>query len=240
MREDYRAWLVAQGYSENTCNSQMSQARRIEIAYGSLDEMFSTGEIERVRSDLTYSAEDERRNKANPSKLQITGNLRSNLASYRNTLVWYGRFLSATAGLPSVELDDPALPAEPQADRQRLSLERDMQSALRENISGLEPGLVILDEGVERAVTSGFIDILARDASGSLVVIELKAGKTDARVIGQTLGYMGDILGEEDGVAVRGIIVAHDFDQRTISAARAVPNLRLMRYAISFTFAPEA
>ena len=240
MREDYRAWLVAQGYSENTCNSQMSQARRIEVAYGSLDEMFSTGEIERVRSDLTYSAEDERRNKANPSKLQITGNLRSNLASYRNTLVWYGRFLSATAGLPSVELDDPALPAEPQADRQRLSLERDMQSALRENISGLEPGLVIFDEGVERAVTSGFIDILARDASGSLVVIELKAGKTDARVIGQTLGYMGDILGEEDGVAVRGIIVAHDFDQRTISAARAVPNLRLMRYAISFTFAPEA
>jgi hypothetical protein len=33
--------------------------------------------------------------------------------------------------------------------------------------------------------------------------------------------------------------VAHDFDQRTISAARAVPNLSLTRYAISFSFTPE-
>jgi RecB family endonuclease NucS len=110
--------------------------------------------------------------------------------------------------------------------------------ALRDNIARLDPSLSIIDDGAERAVASGFIDILARDAAGVLVVIELKAGKTDARVIGQTLGYMGDILAEEDA-PVRGIIVAHDFDQRTISAARAVPNLSLTRYAISFSFTPE-
>jgi RecB family endonuclease NucS len=133
---------------------------------------------------------------------------------------------------------DPALPAEPVAEKQRLSLERDMQVALRDNIARLDPSLSIIDDGAERAVASGFIDILARDAAGVLVVIELKAGKTDARVIGQTLGYMGDILAEEDA-PVRGIIVAHDFDQRTISAARAVPNLSLTRYAISFSFTPE-
>ena len=65
------------------------------------------------------------------------------------------------------------------------------------------------------------------------------AGKTDARVIGQTLGYMGDIAAEEDAPLVRGIIVAHDFDQRTRSAALAVPNLDLVRYAVSFTFSHE-
>ena len=70
-------------------------------------------------------------------------------------------------------------------------------------------------------------------------MIELKVGKTDAKVVGQVLGYMGDIADEDDPPAVRGIIVAHDFDQRTRSAARAVPNLSLMRYAVSFTFQPE-
>lgn len=31
----------------------------------------------------------------------------------------------------------------------------------------------------------------------------------------------------------------HHFDPRTRSAARAVPNLRLMRYAVSFSFVAE-
>jgi len=70
-------------------------------------------------------------------------------------------------------------------------------------------------------------------------VIELKARKTDARVVGQVLGYMGDIAAEDEPDAVRGIIVAHEFDLRTRSAARAVPNPRLVRYAVSCSFAPE-
>jgi RecB family endonuclease NucS len=114
-----------------------------------------------------------------------------------------------------------------------------MQRHLRVNIASLDPGLTIVDEGAERAVKSGSIDILAQEADGTLVVIELKAGKTDARVVGQVLGYMGDLADEDCPKALRGIIVAHEFDQRTKSAARAVPNLRLMRYAVSFSFSPE-
>ena len=79
----------------------------------------------------------------------------------------------------------------------------------------------------------------AQDAAGAVVVIELKAGKTDPRVIGQVLGYMGDIADEDEPAALRGIIVAHEFDPRTRSAARAVSNLTLQRYAVSFTFQPE-
>ena len=85
-------------------------------------------------------------------------------------------------------------------------------------------------------MSSGFIDIFCQDMSGASVVVELKAGKTDARVVGQILGYMGDIMEEDGASRVRGIIVAHDFDKRTIAASRAVPNLTLMRYSISFTF----
>lgn len=159
----------------------------------------------------------------------------------------YRRFLGETGSAPRLT-PDPA-PAfaditgqtaelghdDASLQRQRLSLERDMQAALRRDIAQLQAGLRIVDDGIERYVASGFIDILARDASGVLVVIELKAGKTDARVVGQTLGYMGDIAAEEAG-AVRGIIVAHEFDTRTRSAVRAVPNLQMMRYEVAFTF----
>jgi hypothetical protein len=237
MREDYRAWLEAEKYSKNTCDTQISNLRKVERAYGdSLDDLVARGGLASLIAELTYSSADERRGRANPSKIDIGGSIFKGLMSAKSAVALYARYLGTPHELAVPP--DPALPAEPVAEKQRLSLERDMQVALRDNIARLDPSLSIIDDGAERAVASGFIDILARDAAGVLVVIELKAGKTDARVIGQTLGYMGDILAEEDA-PVRGIIVAHDFDQRTISAARAVPNLSLTRYAISFSFTPE-
>lgn len=243
MREDYRGWLEAEKYAKNTCDTQISNLRKVERAYGeALEDIIARGGLPGLILDLTYSSSDERRGRANPSKIEIGGSLFKGLMSAKSAVALYARYLGKEGNeisLPEAHRDDPALPAEPQFEKQRLSLERDMQAALRENIAGLEDGLQIIDEGAERAVNSGFIDILARDGSGTLVVIELKAGKTDARVIGQTLGYMGDILVEEDAMSVRGIVVAHEFDQRTRSAARAIPNLRLVRYAISFSFSPE-
>ena len=245
MRDDYRAWLEAEKYAKNTCDTQISNLRKVERAYGeSLDDIIARGGLAGLIADLTYSSADERRGRKNPSRIEIGGSVFKGLMSAKSAVALYARYLGAscdTESRPELGLATaqsyPDLPTEQTGDKQRLSLERDMQVALREGISQLEAGLTIVDDGVERAVGSGFIDILARDDAGVLVVIELKAGKTDARVIGQTLGYMGDILGEEEA-PVRGIIVAHEFDQRTLSAARAVPNLSLVRYAISFTFAP--
>lgn len=238
MQEGYRDWLEAEKYAKNTCDTQISNLRKVERAYGEpLDDVIARGGLAALMADLTYSSADERRGRANPSKLEIGGSLFKGLMSAKSAVALYARYLGASLSVPEPPMADPTLPPEPLAEKQRLSLERDMQVALRDNIAALEAGLTIVDDGAERAVTSGFIDILARDAAGTLVVVELKAGKTDARVIGQTLGYMGDVLAEEEA-PVRGIIVAHDFDQRTLSAARAVPNLTLVRYAISFSFAP--
>jgi RecB family endonuclease NucS len=122
--------------------------------------------------------------------------------------------------------------------QQRFSLERDMQAALRHNIERLDPSLRIIDDGAERAVSSGMIDITCEDGN-TLVVVELKAGKADSRAIGQILGYMGDLHEEEGGKSVRGILVAHDFDRRTKAAARIVPALTLKRYSIEFRFMDE-
>ncbi len=119
---------------------------------------------------------------------------------------------------------------------QRIGLERDMQAALRHEIEQLEPGLTIIDDGAERSVDSGFIDITARDASGATAIIELKAGVAGQRAVAQILSYMGDVAADEEGGRVRGIIVASSFDSKAKAAARMVPNLILRKYRVRFTF----
>jgi hypothetical protein len=114
-------------------------------------------------------------------------------------------------------------------------LERDLQSALRQNIEQLETGLRIVDGGRERTTPAGRIDIMAEDASGNLVVVELKAGIAGPRVIAQALAYMTSVA-EDESRPVRGKIVAGDFAERVVLAARAVPNLALYRYTFQFTF----
>ena len=81
---------------------------------------------------------------------------------------------------------------------------------------------------------SGFIDITAEDKQGATVVIELKAGTAEHKAIAQVLSYMGDLVSEAK--QVRGILVAGGFTDRAISAARAVPNLSLRKYAFKFSF----
>jgi len=122
-----------------------------------------------------------------------------------------------------------------EAQKAKISLERDLQTALRENIAQLEPGLAIIDGGKEKIGPSGRTDILAMDANKRTVVIELKAGQADRDVIAQILSYMGD-LQAETGEPVRGIIIAHDFTSRAIAASKPVPNIELLEYKFNFSF----
>ncbi len=119
---------------------------------------------------------------------------------------------------------------------QRIGLERDRQASLRLVIHQLESGPAIIDDGAERSVDSGRIDITARDPSGATVVIELKAGPAGQPAVAQILSYMGDIAAEDELMTVRGMLVASDFDAKARSAARMVPALTLRRYAVQFRF----
>lgn len=116
-------------------------------------------------------------------------------------------------------------------------LERDLQSVLRSNIAQLGLSLKIIDGGKERVTDAGWLDITAEDSQGNIVVIELKAGTALPNAIAQVLAYMGAIA-ESDQKPVRGILVAGEFHERVIWAARAVPNLELKRYSFQFTFEP--
>lgn len=243
MRSDYPLWLAEQKYADSTQTAQIHRVKKVEEYYGNLDEHFSNGTYQDVIAALEYSTSDERANKPNPSKIKFEGNIRNNLQSYKNAVVRYRKFLKdtdfqSTAAELKEAIEDDEIISAVEESAQRFSLERDMQAALRRNIASLDPALEIIDDGAERAVPSGLIDITCQDQN-SLVVVELKAGKADSRSIGQILGYMGDLQEEENEKPVRGILVAHDFDKRARSAARVVPTLTLKKYAIEFQFFTE-
>ena len=237
--EAFREWLEAR-FAPNTVSTQLSTCRRVEAAYGDLDSIFDEDQFEGLLTELTYSKSDEARNVADPSKMQLERSLYDTLSSCRSALRTYRNFREDPVSVP-VSADN-ALEVAGELLRERregkqFEVERHLQEELRKEISQLEPGLVIVDGASERGVESGFIDILAKDQSGALVVIELKSGTAKREAIGQIIGYMGDLMAEEPDSIVRGILVAADFDKSCQSGVRAVPSLTLKRYRFAFTFA---
>ena len=240
-KEIYRQWLEAKKYDQATIAAQMYRTSRVEEYHGDLDEHYANDRMVRLLESLSYSKSDERNNRPNPSKIPFNGDIHNNIASYGNAIKRYIKFIIETSdGVINVEecSDEKILSQNIVNDieGQRIGLERDMQAALRLDIQQLEQGIVIIDEGVERSVESGLIDITARDIDGITVVIELKAGRARRDAIGQILSYMGDIAIEEDNGKVRGILIASDFDGKTRAAARMVPNLTLLKYSVRFAF----
>lgn len=243
MKPEYRRWLECQKYDAGTVAAQLHRAGRVEKHYGDLDQHYAADRLESVLSTLRYTTDDKRSGRPNPSKIPFEGDIRNNLASYKNAVERYRRFRENASDVLS-ELSVESKHAVPDQLRvpieedlgQRIGLERDMQAALRAAIGQLEEGLTIIDDGAERSVDSGFIDITARDASGAVVVIELKAGAAGRNAVAQILSYMGDIEMEEPDSKIRGILIASAFDSKAKAAARAVHSLTLRTYGVRFQF----
>lgn len=112
--------------------------------------------------------------------------------------------------------------------------EKEMQVQVRRQLTSLEAGLEAIDDGNEMQVATGRIDILARDAQGQLVVIELKAGKCPSGALEQLLAYAYDVE-QEHATKVRAVLVAGSFTDRIRAAARrSGAELKTYSYALSF------
>ena len=234
---NYRHWLESHDYQENTITAQIHRVKRVEEFHGDIDKHYAQDRMASVIEELKYSRDDQRSNRPNPSKIPFNGDIYNNLASYRNAVERYRKFRdeNGDGGLePSGPKEDVIATSVEEGPGQRMGLERDLQIALRSKIEQLEPGLTVIDDGAERSVDSGFIDITARDSSGTTVVIELKTGVAGQRAVAQILSYMGDVS-EEDG-DVRGILVASGFDAKAKTASRMVPSLILRKYDVRFEF----
>jgi hypothetical protein len=116
-------------------------------------------------------------------------------------------------------------------------LEKEMQHSVRKQLDRLEAGLVAVDNGSEYVVSTGKIDIFAKDTNGKHVIIELKAGSCPDSALAQALGYAQDVLDEvDDATDVRVFIVASEFKPRILAAAKLIPVIQLRKYEFSLSF----
>ena len=79
-----------------------------------------------------------------------------------------------------------------------MGYEQELQEIIAADLSIVAPGLMII--GREVATPGGRVDVLAIDADGNLIVIELKRGRTPREVVAQTLDYGSSIchMGSEE------------------------------------------
>lgn len=133
---------------------------------------------------------------------------------------------------------------EPSPEQSKFALEMHLEEFIERNWSRIDFGLpldVWEDEegtgGRQYATDVGYIDFLCKDReSGSLVVIELKKGRTSDAVVGQCQRYMGWVKRhlETGGRPVLGLIVANDLDERLKYALEVAPQISLRLYRVNF------
>jgi len=221
-RDYFLNTVGAKRSSYNTYNSYLS---RIDSAIGGLDEVIARDGIESViRWGQAASV---------GPFLTYPSHARSVLKRYLQFVVEAEAQRGTEDVAPEEELECEADAAEGVV----FKLEREMQAAVRKQLAALEPGLLEADNGFEVTVATGRIDILARDKTGQLVVIELKAGSCPPGALEQTLGY-AEALAEERGEPVRAYLIAADFPDRIRAAAKRVHGLELRTYEFSLRFDP--
>lgn len=97
--------------------------------------------------------------------------------------------------------------------------------------------------GQQYVTPIGRIDILAKSLDDKeWLVIELKKGKEDDRVVGQILKYIGWISKNEakPGDTVKGIIITKEKDEKLTYALETIENVSLMTYAVDFKLKDES
>lgn len=114
-----------------------------------------------------------------------------------------------------------------------ITLERDVETHLVRNLDSIEKGLRFIDRQV--SIEVGRVDILAEDAAGRRVVIELKVGQAKDSAVGQIARYLGWYT-RQDGERPRGILIASDFPEAVRYASEAMPDLKLVQYRVQFAF----
>jgi hypothetical protein len=217
---EFKSYFVGTvGAAPNTYNTYNSFLSRIDKAIGGLDEA--------IKRDGTDAILEWGRNyKEAPFDVYPS--------HARSVLKRYIQF--------SIEAENPTEDAEEQVLDQPLEptglafrIEKEMQAAVRKQLSNIEPGLLEADGGTEVSTSTGRLDILAKDARGGHVVIELKAGVCPPGAIEQVLGYAQSIE-EERGGKARALLIAADFPDRMRAAAKRIPSVQLLTYEFALKF----
>jgi Endonuclease NucS len=222
----FKKYYVGQGLRENGANYYDSFLKKIDFALKSINR---EGLDEAIEKDLNGL-----RTWAKTTEMPPFDKRPSNPRSVINKYLQFRLEIGDTEEESDFQAPPETEALEPSG--QAFQLEREMQGAVRNQITNLERGLQIVDGGNERRVTTGSIDIVAKDERGSFVVIELKAGNCPRGSLEQVMGYAKDLKDEEAVADVRMILIAKSFPDRILAAADFVPKLKLVIYDYSLTF----
>lgn len=116
-----------------------------------------------------------------------------------------------------------------------ISMEQDLERWLTKNIKQLEPDLEFIDNQYS-VPPVGRVDVLAKDSQGRYVVIEIKSGMANEKAVGQLAAYVAKLKEQTSELAVRGILVAEDFNEKAYYAAKEITSIKLKRYKVNFEF----
>jgi len=209
--------LKKQGLAPNTVSQYSSYIGRIDTLVGGLEEAIVRDGVDKLIAWGKGETKD-------PFNLYPS--------AARAILNRYIQFSLDKDSISSQEEEDLAQEAE-QATGLAFRLEKEMHNAVRKQLGNIEVGLT--EDGNEVQVSTGFIDIVARDAEKKLVVIELKAGKCPPGAMEQALGY-AQALSDERKEPARVLLIASEFSDRMRAAAKRTLDLKLLTYEFSLRF----
>jgi len=106
-----------------------------------------------------------------------------------------------------------AFEMEDTSDLRLFGSEAELSKELMQDLSFIEQGLKPSNQ--ECPFRKGIVDILAEDAKGNLVVIEVKRRKADFKAVSQLFRYMKDVE-KMKGMKTRGILVAPEIQKSAL------------------------
>lgn len=137
------------------------------------------------------------------------------------------------------ETEAPHEPRGKDSEGDTFPFESDLRDYLASNLDIIESGLELFVDkcshksGIEYSTPIGRIDILAVDATGAPVVIELKRGRGSDAACGQILRYTAWVKRHlfRSGT-VRGFIIAHRANEKLRYAASDIPHVSVQEYRL--------
>lgn len=245
----FKLWLEFNGKPRNTIQNRISNCRNVESNEGDLDQHYANDYGLSILDKLSYSVEDERTNLVPKHNIIINGNIRTGSSTLKQAVTLYMNFKKDNSidfeEYCKNSLDENQFVHEEDLESieyiNNFSYENDLKNAMIYQISEFFPGYKIFgnNEGVEYQIEGRRIDILLEKNDGSLLVVELKAGIANYKVIGQILMYIGLLTEKFPEREIQGCIIAGEIDKTLRNASKTVENVSLKSYKMKLELKNE-